>query len=101
MELQDFITKTLLAITKGVDDANRTQRRFRLAQKVHPDGTSGEMVEFNVQVIATDSGERSANSGIEVSVVSLASVKLGGDLKSSQISQNTHSLKFSVFVTDT
>jgi hypothetical protein len=100
MELQDFITKTLLSITRGVENANRTQHRFHLNRKKYSDGTSGEEVEFNVQVIATETGEKNAESGISISVASLGSAKLGGDLKPGHTNQNTHSLKFSVFVSE-
>jgi hypothetical protein len=100
MELQDFISKTLLAITEGVESANTRQRRFRLAEREHHDGTSGNLVEFNVQVVAMEIDEKNAASGIGISVASLGSAKLGGDIKSGHVNQNTPSIKFSVFVSE-
>jgi hypothetical protein len=95
MELRDFISNALLAITQGVSDANDVTPRFRLARKIHADGTSGDEVEFDMQVVVTESGERNAKGGISVSVV-----KIGGEAKSAQTNQSSHHLKFSVFISE-
>ncbi len=95
MELKDFIKDTLLAITYGVDEANAIKPRFRIANAIHCDGTSGETVEFDVGIEVTDSSQKNAKGGIGVSVA-----KIGGEVNSGQTNHNTHRLKFRVFITE-
>ncbi len=93
MELKDFIKDTLLAITQGVDEANMVKPRFRIANAIHSDGTSGETVEFDVGIEAVASNEKNAKGGIGVSLATV-----GGEAKYAQTNHNSHRLKFRVFV---
>jgi len=96
MELQEFITNTLVAITKGVEDANQVSNRFQISGQIHHGkGINGDSVEFDVGLEVNESDQKSGKAGIDVSVI-----ELGGDIKTAKSNQNTHRLKFRVFITE-
>jgi hypothetical protein len=96
MELKDFIKNTLLDIVNGVEEANKEMNRFHLSSHKHYEtGESGQKVEFDVSVIITESSENDINGGIKVALVNL-----GGGFKESEKNQNTHKIKFEVFVSE-
>lgn len=65
MELEEFITKTLLDITKGVDKANQISNRFQLSGQVHARGTSGESVEFDIGLEISHAKDAGVKRGLE------------------------------------
>jgi hypothetical protein len=72
MELQDSISDALLSIAKGVENANKVMPRFRLARTKHEShGIMGENVEFDIQVVVTETGAQNAKGGISISVINL------------------------------
>ena len=48
MNLEEFISQTLLDITQGIEKANKVSNRFQLSGQIHQRGVSGEFVEFDV-----------------------------------------------------
>jgi hypothetical protein len=109
MLLKDFIKETLINITQGVEEANQTANRFELSDQVHRGkGINGTNVEFEIGVIITEASSKSkdgkANAGISVKVANLfnAEAGVGGGLsnESTEANQNTHNLKFKVFITE-
>jgi len=96
MELREFITTTLLAITEGVDEANKQSPRFSLSSKTHDyKNVLGEDVEFDVAVVADRTREKAGKGSVGISVVSL-----GGETHSSEASHDSHRLKFRVFIVE-
>jgi hypothetical protein len=97
VELQKFITDTLLSITQGVEGANKVSQRFALAGLTHhhKEGAQGEFVEFDVALEVGKANEKGAKGKIGVAVADI-----GGDLKTSSHNQSQHRIKFKVFVTE-
>jgi hypothetical protein len=96
MELKQFISNALLSITQGIEDANKVSPRFQMSGQIHGGkNINGEFVEFDIAVEVSDSSEKSGKAGIGVSIIDI-----GGAVKATQNNQNTHRLKFKVFVTE-
>lgn len=109
MLLKDFIKETLVNITQGVEEANEVSNRFELSDKVHASkGISGTNVEFEVNVIATESAtknkEGKASAGISVKLASFLNAEAGGggamSKEDANSNQSSHSLKFQVFISE-
>jgi hypothetical protein len=95
MELEEFITTALLDITKGVDKAHQISNRFQLSGQVHARGTSGESVEFDIGLEVS----RSKGAGVKGGI-SVATIGVGAEAKAHENYQQTHRLKFKIFVTE-
>lgn len=97
MELQKFITDTLLSITRGVGGANKVSQRFALAGLTHhyKEGAQGEFVEFDVALEVGEASEKGAKGRIGVVVADI-----GVDLNTSSHNQSQHRIRFKVFVTE-
>lgn len=95
MDLQKFITETLVSITSGVEDANKISNRFELSGQVHARGTSGQSVEFDVGIEVGKTKDKGVDGGIKV-----AAIGVGGTSKGSETYQQIHRLRFKVFVTE-
>jgi len=59
-------------------------------------GERGQKIEFDISIVVDKSYESGAKGGIKV-----AFVDLGGGVKDSHASQDTHKIKFEIFVKDT
>jgi len=95
MELKNFISQTLINITQGVDEANKATKRFKLASATHAQYGQGQEVEFDVSVtVAQDS---QGNLGGKIGV---ALANISGDIKQVESNQNTHRMKFKIFITE-
>lgn len=96
MELKEFIKQALLSVVDGVEEANQSKDRFRLTKHTHgKTGESGQIIEFDISVAVNEASENSAGGGIKVALLNL-----GGQLKASESNQNTHKIKFEVFVSE-
>lgn len=96
MELKDFIKRALLDIVTGVEEANTEKNRFKLTSHVHHGtGESGQKVEFDISVIASETLENNKGGGIKVAVANI-----GVAQKTSELNQNTHKIKFEVFISE-
>lgn len=102
MELHSFITETLLAITKGVENANRATPRFKLSSTLHKTTgyndkavEYGEDVAFDIGVIVSETEGSKGVGGIGVSLFSVSGEKTTGT-----DNQRSHRLQFKVFIKD-
>lgn len=93
MDLKEFIRQALLDIVDGVEEANKEKDRFRLTSHVHANGESGQKVEFDISVMIAESSENNINGGLKVAVANL-----GRSKKEVESNQNTHKIKFEVFI---
>lgn len=100
MELKQFIEETLISVVEGVEEANKKHNRFQLSELFHSGtGVSGQNVEFDVSVMVNESQEKGKKAGIFVALANLGAEK-SSDSKTIEANQNTHRLKFKVFVTE-
>ena len=96
MELKDFIKQTLLDVVNGVEEANKEKDRFRLTSHKHMGtGERGQKIEFDIAIVVDKSSETDAKGGIKVALVNL-----GGGIKDKETSQDTHKIKFEIFIKD-
>lgn len=95
MELKQFISETLINITQGVEEANKKSKRFKLASGFHDKLGSGQEVEFDVQLNVSRDSKDEINGKIGIALASISS-----DIKQSEVNQNTHRMKFKVFITE-
>ena len=95
MELKDFISQTLVNIVKGVEDANKTTKRFKLASNIHDQLGSGQDVEFDVSIMVSQDSKENIDGKIGVALASIA-----GDIEQKETSQNLHRMKFRVFIAE-
>ena len=95
MNLEEFISQTLLDITQGIEKANKVSNRFQLSGQIHQRGVSGESVEFDVGLQVSHSKQKGGKGGISV-----ASVGIKGEANSVDGYESTHRLKFKLFVTE-
>jgi len=93
MELKDFISQTLINIVQGVEEANKKTNRFLLASNVHNRYGSGQEVEFDVAVMVNQDSQANASGKIGVALASIS-----GDIKTTELNQNIHKMKFKVFI---
>lgn len=95
MELKNFISQALTNIVQGVEEANKTTKRFKLASATHSQYGQGQEVDFDVSVTASQDTEGDLNGKIGVAIVNISS-----DVKLTESNQNTHRIKFKVFITE-
>ena len=95
MDLKNFISQTLTNIVQGVDEANKTSKRFKLATTAHRQYGEGQEVDFDVAVMVSQDSQGSVDGKIGVALASI-----GGDIKSTELNQNIHKIKFKIFITE-
>jgi hypothetical protein len=107
VELNAFITKTLVEIAVGINNANKeaSQKLPHIAAQgkdkeyifmlpligTSAAGDSGGKVDFDIAVSVSQSDEASGGGGLKVYVVDL-----GGKAASKSVQENTHRVKFEV-----
>lgn len=100
MELKEFIKEALVSVVEGVKEANEKHQRFQLSSGYHSGkDINGQEVEFDVSVFVNESSEKDNRAGIFVALANLGAGK-SSDSKEVESNQNTHRLKFKVFVTE-
>lgn len=100
MELKEFIKEALISIVEGVQEANKEHQRFQLSGGYHHlKNISGQEVEFDVSVVVDESSEKGKKSGIFVALANLGAGK-SYENRHVESNQDTHRLKFKVFVTE-
>lgn len=95
MELEEFISKTLVSIYKGVKSANKeidAERSYFFIEAAsnHKDRSDG-YIKFDVAVTATNASGTKGNAGIRV-----WSVGIGGEKESSVSDQVVSRIKFGI-----
>ena len=95
MELKNFISQTLVNIVQGVEDANKTTNRFKLASNIHNQIGSGQDVEFDLSVMVSQDSKENIDGKIGVALASIT-----GDIEQKESNQNLHRMKFRVFIAE-
>jgi len=99
MELKQFIKEALLNIADGVEEANKTNNRFKIIGVKHESGVDGNFADFDVSVIASESSsdQIGGKAGIFLNVISA-----GVDSKTDQsnLRQNTQRLTFKIYISE-
>ena len=86
MELEQFITATLVDIVSGIKKANKN---FGGSDKF--DLRSGEEISFDIAITVTEGTKKTGAAGIHV-----YALKLGGEKGSSVTNENISRIKFKV-----
>lgn len=99
MELQEFISKALLSIVNGVNNANLENNCFELSGSKHGRGDSGTQVQFDLSVIAEQSTESGSGKGVglKINIFSAGINSSEKDLYKSQLAQR---MQFDVFINE-
>ncbi len=95
MELKNFINQALINIVQGVEEANKTTKRFLLASSKHDRYGSGQEVDFDVSVTVSQDSQGTVDGKIGIALASVS-----GDIKQSETNQNMHRMKFKIFITE-
>ncbi|MFA5413774.1 MAG: hypothetical protein WC348_04545 [Patescibacteria group bacterium] len=101
MELKQFIKEALLNIVGGVEEANKTQNRFKIIGiKRNESGVDGNYVDFDVSVIVNESSGGEVGGGASVSLLNVVSTNIGSKINQITSHQNTHRLVFKVYISE-
>jgi hypothetical protein len=102
MELNEFITNTLLSIRKGLENANKEDISSGKTIKymIEPTAWAKErnvnVIKFDVAVVISEGKNKEGSAKINV-----FSVKAGGGISSSAINETTSRIQFNVGVNET
>jgi hypothetical protein len=94
MELEEFISKTLVNISKGVKSANKEVGGLFMIEPSswYKDRTDGA-IKFDIAVTASNESGQSGSGGIKV-----WSVGIGAEKQSSKLDETVTKIKFSVAI---
>ena len=110
MELKEFIKQTLIDVVEGVKSANEPYskdrkeiyEKFELTGEFPSQGMNerkwGTFIDFDIAVIVNETQGSSAKAGIGVALANLVSGGVSAEKQVKQSDENTHRLKFKVFV---
>ena len=92
MRLDNFISKSLLSIAKGINDSNFEYKEpaFKLL------GGKNGTIDFEIQVTVEDSETETTGVGAKLSVIKVFSLTGNMKQKTMQRDLNLHSIRFSV-----
>lgn len=109
MELKQFIKEALLNIVNGVEEANKSNKRFKIIGiKHHESGMDGNYADFDVSVIASESSgneiDGKVNGQIGTSLLSVVSANIDSSVTAktdqANLNQNAHRLTFKIFISE-
>ena len=101
MELKQFVKEALISIIDGVKDANSEHNRFRIiGVKRNESGIDGNMVDFDVSVVAEKKSEGKVGGNVGVTFLNVVSADIDSKLNQSDSKQNVNSLKFKVWISE-
>lgn len=100
MELKQFISKALLNIVNGVEDANSKQHnRFRIIGVYHGQTQAeGAYAEFDVSVVVQNSSSGKIGGKVGANILNVVSANIGSEIDKNSLFQNAHRLKFQIFI---
>lgn len=99
IELKQFIKEALLNIVDGVEEANKTNNRFKIIGEKHESGIEGNFANFDVSVMVNEalSGQTGGKAGVFLSVVSAG---INSKVDQTNLHQNTQRLTFKVYISE-
>jgi len=100
MELREFIKQALLNIVDGVENANKIRNRFKIIGVKHESGVDGNYADFDVSVIVNETFNDKTGGKIGVNFLNVVSANFGSEVDQNNLHQNTHRLKFKVFISE-
>ncbi len=93
MELEEFITQTLVAIRAGIKKANKKiidLKDFGV-ENTYTMGNVGDKINFDIAVTATEENGGKAGGGMQIAVL-----RMGADVESKSVQSNISRIKFAV-----
>ena len=100
MKLDNFIREALLNIVNGVESANNMTSRFKLIGVKHESGIDGIYADFDVSVMVNEKDNGGVKTKAKVSLLNVVSAEVGVNSDQNSSYQNTHRLKFKVFISE-
>ena len=100
MKLREFIKGALLDISNGVEDANEVQNQFKIIGDKHESGIDGNLVDFDVSVIADEELNGKVKGEAGASWLNVVTGKVGGEIGASESHQSIHRLNFKVYISE-
>ncbi|MBI4062354.1 hypothetical protein HY410_00370 [Candidatus Gottesmanbacteria bacterium] len=101
MELKQFVKEALLSIIDGVKEANLKQNRFRIiGVKRNESGIDGNMVDFDVSIVAEQKSEGKVGGKVGTSILNVVSANVDSKLNQTDSQQNVNRLKFKVWISE-
>jgi len=101
IELKQFIKDALLGIIEGVDDANSKHNRFRIiGQKRNDGGVDGNMVDFDISIVAEKESKSGASGKVGTPILSVVSANIDLKLDQTNSHQNVNRLRFKVWISE-
>jgi len=101
MELKQFVKEALISIIDGVKEANSEQNRFRIiGVKRNESGIDGNMVDFDVSIVAEQKSEGKVGGKIGASILNVVSANVDSKLDQTNSHQNVNRLKFKVWISE-
>ncbi len=101
IELKQFVKDALLGIIEGVDGANSKHNRFRIiGEKRNEGGIDGNMVEFDVSIVAERESKSEAGGKIGTPMLSVISANADLKLDKTNYQQNVNRLKFKIWISE-
>lgn len=98
VELKQFIKEALLNIVEGVEEANSVKNRFKILGVRHDTGIDGNYVDFDVTVFANASTSKGASGKAEGTILNVVSAGIDGKIDQTKMAENTHNLKFKIYI---
>jgi hypothetical protein len=100
MELKQFITEALLNIVDGIEEANKTNSRFKIIGVKHESGIDGNFVDFDVSVVVNESSSGKMEGKIDASFLKVVSASVDSKTDQTSTHQNAHRLIFKVYISE-
>ena len=101
MELKKFISVALLNIADGIKEANSKYPRFKtIGIKRDKNGLDGDFIDFDVSVVVENISSVKGSGKISVPVLGIISASMGLDADAAGSHQDTHHLKFRVWMSE-